>query len=131
MTKTYLKPLTVHAWPDKHADGRAGYAFTDDSGELKWLPADEFEPAHIEIGLLTDLPADQLRIEVASAFLKIEAETLAEIKQGDKYLHMEEDAQKQLNIDLNNLYACIATLANRIAIIANEQEALAMLNRKR
>lgn len=115
MTKLYLKPQAVHAWPDAHEDGTPGFAFTDDSGQLKWMAADEFKAAHIEIGHLTDVPVSQQGIEITHAILKGEAETLAAVKNGDKYPQMTKEEQQQVNYDLDSVLACIGVLANKIA----------------
>jgi hypothetical protein len=118
MTKLYIQTTMIHAWPDAPEDKQEGYHYTDESGEQKWLPKAEFEAQHLEIGNLTDLPVSEKRIEIAHAMLKVEVDALAAIASGPEFPHLTEQEQKLILNDLQNMRACIGSLANRIAFFS-------------
>lgn len=49
MTKTYTGTKTVTAWPQKHEDGRPGYAVKYADGYVSWSPKEIFEASNTEV----------------------------------------------------------------------------------
>jgi hypothetical protein len=46
----YIGVKQVLAWPEKHADGRDGYAVKYEDGYTSWSPKETFERAYLPMG---------------------------------------------------------------------------------
>ena len=46
MTANYIGTKFVRAWPERHADGREGYAMIYPDGYRSWSPKDTFESSY-------------------------------------------------------------------------------------
>jgi hypothetical protein len=50
----YIGVKQVLAWPEKHADGRDGYAVKYEDGYTSWSPKETFERAYLPMGEARD-----------------------------------------------------------------------------